>query len=56
MSIQLSFCVVTETGFPHGLSCQDCNRGIDIGQPYKERLSGMTSNSLVISELFCVYC
>lgn len=52
----LIFRVVTAEGFPHGLSCIRCDRGIDEGQPYATRLTGMFTDGIPVSDITCVYC
>jgi hypothetical protein len=51
----LSYSVVTEAGFPYGLQCMACHRGLDVGQPYAEHVSGMI-DGIPIVNLTCVYC
>jgi hypothetical protein len=53
---KMTFWVVTEKGFPHGLMCMDCKRHINIGQPYRNRLNGTFSDGIPLDELVCVYC
>lgn len=50
------FWIVTEQGFPHGLACMECQRSIDIGQPYRNKLNGMFSDGIPLDDLVCVYC
>ena len=54
--IELSFPVLTEAGFPHGLRCGVRHRAIDVGQPYAEQLTGVCDNGDVFTLLTCVYC
>lgn len=48
--------LVTEQGFPYGLSCMSCQRSIDIGQPYRNQPNGMFSDGISLDDLICVYC
>lgn len=54
--ITVSFPVVTEAGFPHGVQCPVCSLGISVGQPYADHLVGVYSDGSVITLLTCVYC
>lgn len=55
-NIAIEFPVVTEAGFPHGIRCPICNRSILVGQPYTDKLFGMTADGDTITMLTCVYC
>jgi len=58
----VSFPVVTEGEFPHGLECMDCGRAINQGEPYSRRIVGVMQGTYFeqrdpgVLELVCVYC
>lgn len=54
--VEVAFPVVTTSGFPHGVRCPICNRSILVGQPYTDKIYGMTSDGDAITILTCVYC
>ena len=41
--------------YPHGIRCMGCNRLLERGQPYTERLVSMAGDTPVV-EIVCVYC
>ena len=47
--------MVLEGDFLGGLLCAVCDREIDVGQLYAERLSGMVGSTPAVV-LTCVYC
>lgn len=49
------FPIVTPDEFEDGLICGECERAIEIGQPYTEKLEGM-SDDIPVTMLVCVYC
>lgn len=56
--VVLPFHVVTDAAFPWGLRCahDDCDRPIDVGQPYTEHVTRIHTNGDTIAHLACVYC
>lgn len=52
----LTFPLVTERGFPHGLRCGECKRLIGNGQPYADTITGVCENGDTVHLLVCVYC
>lgn len=51
----MTFPVVTEAGFPHGLCCYHCTRPLYVGQPFAAHLDAMGAHSTV-EHLACAYC
>lgn len=55
-TMELMFRVVVEGEFEEGLQCPTCHRDIQVGQPYRSQIVGMTSTGGTIEVLMCVYC
>lgn len=53
--LTMSFPVVTDDTFPHGLRCTTCHREIQAGQPYGSSIPVLLGDDEV-SVLVCVYC
>jgi hypothetical protein len=51
----LTFPIVDEASFPHGLACMVCDRPINVGEPYAETFEAMADDDTV-TILTCVYC
>jgi hypothetical protein len=55
MTTELTFPIVTPTGFPYGVRCTDCDRDLLAGDPYTDRAYSMCGNDMV-TEIVCFYC
>lgn len=53
--MEITYPVVTDEKFPHGLRCAHCSRLIEPGQPYNREPLSMDGDT-PISLLTCVYC
>lgn len=55
MSDVLGVLVETED-WPHGLRCADCNRLLEDGDRYSERLDSFTGDGVPLVVIVCVGC
>jgi hypothetical protein len=52
----ISYPLVTQEAFPHGLCCAGCHREVELGEPYAERPEGVTADGVVVVSLVCLPC
>ena len=53
--LMVSYPIVRQEEYPHGIRCPDCKRELKDGEPYAERFEGVW-RKFPIAEQCCVYC
>jgi hypothetical protein len=51
----MDYPLVTNFDFPHGVRCAECERLLNVGQPYTTKIDSMVAE-VPIEMICCVYC